>query len=82
LSCNEPLAANPSLEVRRRLESILINIDRALPAAEVLRRLRAIQMLEQIGSPEARRVLIMMAGGAPAAWETQEAQASLQRLAR
>jgi RNA polymerase sigma factor (sigma-70 family) len=78
----EVLAGNPSLELRRHLETRLAKAVHAVPVGEGSRRLRAIQVLEQIGSPEARRVLEVLAGGEPAAWETQEAKASLQRLAR
>jgi hypothetical protein len=38
-------------------------------------------VLERTGSPAARRVLETLAKGAPAARETREAKASLQRLA-
>ena len=52
-------------------------VDRVL---DVLRRVRAIQILEQIGSAEAAHVLETLASGTPAARETWEAQASLARL--
>jgi hypothetical protein len=48
----------------------------------LLQRLRAVQVLERIGSPEARQILEALAKGAPGARETREAQASLSRLAR
>jgi WD40 repeat protein len=73
------LNANPSLERQRRLEAILAEPKR--PPAEALRTLRAIAVLERIGTPEARRVLEKLGGGA-AARETREAQAALQRLKR
>jgi hypothetical protein len=47
----------------------------------MLQRLRAIQVLEQIGSPEAARILKELAGGAPSAHETLEAKAASERLA-
>jgi hypothetical protein len=76
----QALAGNPSLELRRRLERLLEQAGRQIPSGERLGRLRALRVLEQIGSPEARRMLEVMAGGAPAAWETQEAKACLRRL--
>ena len=44
--------------------------------------LRAVAVLERIGTPQARRVLATLAGGAEGARLTREAQASLQRLRR
>jgi hypothetical protein len=79
----EPLATAlqtaPELEVRRRIERLLDAIPGA-PAPAALRPLRAIHVLELIGSPEARTVLQALAGGAPAAWPTCEARAGLERL--
>lgn len=71
------LENRPSLEMRRRLEAILAGPKR--PPAEALRTLRAVTVLERIGTPEARRILEKLAGGA-AALETHSAQAALQRL--
>jgi hypothetical protein len=47
-----------------------------------LRHLRAIQALEQIGSPDARRILQSLTEGAATAPETREAKAALERLAQ
>lgn len=63
--------------MRRRIEVILSEPKWAPPLS--LRTLRAIAVLERIGTPEARRILEKLAGGA-AAPETREAQKSLQRL--
>jgi hypothetical protein len=67
-------------ETRRRLEGILAKLDS--PDASTVRTIRAITILERIGSPDARAVLQTLAGGAPGAHATEEAAASLQRLAR
>jgi RNA polymerase sigma factor (sigma-70 family) len=72
------LADKPSLEVRRRVERLLERLD----GAEQRRRARALEVLENIGSPESRRVLSALARGAPDAYLTQEAQTSLDRLGR
>ncbi|HEV3204810.1 MAG TPA: hypothetical protein VGY77_10520, partial [Gemmataceae bacterium] len=78
----EALATKPSLDVRRRLETILAAISNSVPTPEVFRHLRAIQVLEQISSREAREVLESLAKGIPEALETQEAKASLGRLGK
>jgi hypothetical protein len=66
------------LDYRRRLEEILEAL--AVPSGEALRALRAVEVLERIGTPEARRVLEGLAGGAAEARLTREAKASLVRL--
>jgi RNA polymerase sigma factor (sigma-70 family) len=76
----EVLAKNPSVELRKRVEMLLAR-PRVVRSPEVLRRVRAIQALERIGTPSARSVLQTLAGGAPLARETEEARASLKRLA-
>ena len=50
--------------------------------AERLRMLRALEVLEKIGSEAAKKHLTSLAGGAPDAWLTCEAKACLHRLAR
>jgi WD40 repeat protein len=73
------LKTNTSLEKRRRLEQILKVLANS-PGADGLRVIRAITVLERIGSTEARAILETLAGGAPFARQTKEAQASLRRL--
>ncbi|HWG44069.1 MAG TPA: PQQ-binding-like beta-propeller repeat protein [Gemmataceae bacterium] len=77
----ETLEKKPSLEVRRRVEGLLTRpwIVRSPP---LLRRLRAMQVLEQLGTPKAVRLLEDHAKGAPAARATRDAKAALQRLAK
>jgi hypothetical protein len=72
-------ADNPSAEVKRRTEAIL-NTRHSIPAGELLRRLRAIHMLEQVGSKEAQQVLRVLGSGAAEARDTREARESLKRL--
>ena len=74
------MTASIPLETRRRLEQIVNKVADA-PSSETLRSIRAIMALERIGSAEAQGVLKTMAGGAPGARETEEAKASLERLA-
>jgi hypothetical protein len=53
-----------------------------VPPPDVLRRLRTVRVLEQIGSPEAGRLLEALAKGAPVAAETGAVGAALERLSR
>jgi truncated hemoglobin YjbI len=77
------LKTNPSLERKRRIESVLSSLDRSAPlAGAALREVRAIQVLERIGSEEARTVLKRLANGLASARLTREAKASLERMAR
>ena len=76
----EAMKRNPPLETRRRLDEIVNKLDDT-PRPETIRSLRAIMVLERIGTPEARAVLTTIAGGAPGARETEDAKESLERLA-
>jgi hypothetical protein len=74
------LRGKPPLELRRRVEQLLR--DAEAMSHEQLRLLRAVELLEQVGSPEARQVLRALASGAPEVRRTREAKAALNRLAR
>jgi RNA polymerase sigma factor (sigma-70 family) len=77
------LAGRPSLDSRRRLERLVEQMaPDPVPPADILRALRAVEVLEHIGTPEAKRLLDRLAGGAAGARLTLEAQAAGQRLAR
>jgi RNA polymerase sigma factor (sigma-70 family) len=69
----------PSIELRRRVESLLDRISETSP--ERLRKLRAVEVLEWLNTREARQLLDHLAQGAPGAWLTREAKASLTRCA-
>jgi len=71
------LQTNPSAEVRKRITALLEKI-----GPERFRPLRAVEALEHIGNPEAQDMLKKLATGDPEARLTQEAKASLERLAR
>ena len=80
-------AASSRLSLRRReqlkrLEELLEKQDRMAIGAEALRVLRAIEVLEQIGTPEAQNVLKTLAEGAPEVRRTREAKAACERLAK
>jgi RNA polymerase sigma factor (sigma-70 family) len=76
----QALDGKPSAEVRRRVTRLLERID-GEKTPEQLRSLRAVEVLERLGTAEARQVLEDLAKGTPEARQTQEATASLQRLA-
>jgi hypothetical protein len=76
------LADRPALETRRRLEDLLEKLEGPVTTAEVLRPLRTVEVLEQIGTPAAQAVLTRLAQGGPGARRTEQAKASLERLAK
>ncbi|HEY7314285.1 MAG TPA: WD40 repeat domain-containing protein [Gemmataceae bacterium] len=76
------LDANPSLELRRRAEALLAKMGVESLPLTVLRDVRALEVLEQIGDAEATALLRRLAEGAPEARLTREAKASLERLAK
>jgi hypothetical protein len=76
------LEAKVSLEVRKRVERLLARLDEADVPADRLQVIRAIKVLEYQNTTEARRLLKVLAAGAPGALPTEEAKAALQHLAR
>jgi WD40 repeat protein len=74
------LSRQPTIEVRRRLEKLLAELD-GPGASERLRAVRALAVLEQAGTPEARQALAEVAQTEPGSWRGREAQAALRRLA-
>jgi RNA polymerase sigma factor (sigma-70 family) len=77
------LQRNPTIELRRRLEGLDEQQTREIwsPGPERLRALRAVEVLELAGTPEARGVLKTLAEGALGAQLTEEAKSSQLRLA-
>jgi hypothetical protein len=76
------LAGKPSPEARRRLGALLERLGGARPAPETVRQIRAVEALERIANPEARRLLDKLAAWPPEARLTQEARAAAGRLAK
>jgi RNA polymerase sigma factor (sigma-70 family) len=76
------LANNPSLETRRRLQALLekSGTTSMILQGDRLRAHRAVEVLERIGTPEARRLLTSLAAGAPGALQTRAAEDAFQRL--
>jgi WD40 repeat protein len=75
------LTAKPSLEAHRRVQALLAKLE-PVNSPELLREVRAVEVLEHIGTPPARQILKELAKGAPTDRLTQEAKASLERLAK
>jgi WD domain, G-beta repeat len=71
-----------SLESKRRAERVLKSLESRGLSAETLRAMRAVELLERIGGPDARHMLEALAAGAPDTRLTLEAQASLRRMPR
>jgi hypothetical protein len=79
---HKAVGGRPSPEMRQRAEELLGKLDQPTASPERLRVLRAIEVLEHVGTAEARRILERVAGGMPEARVTEEAKQSLDRLAK
>lgn len=75
----QALAKTPSSEAKRRIEGILSRLNKG-GSPKHLRALRAIEVLERIGSPQAKDVLRSLAGKALPPELREEVQATLRRL--
>jgi RNA polymerase sigma factor (sigma-70 family) len=75
----QALAEGPPLSLRQRLEQLLNRLSNAPPTAK-LRELRAVEVLELIGTPEAHQVLQGLADGATTARLTRQVNRALHRL--
>ncbi|HKI32919.1 MAG TPA: PQQ-binding-like beta-propeller repeat protein [Gemmataceae bacterium] len=77
------LAAGPSAEAKRAIEDLLEKMkDKEGPPTELVRPLRAVEVLEDLGTPEARKVLESLSKGRPEATLTVAAKEALARLDR
>jgi Tol biopolymer transport system component len=73
---------NPSAEVRQRIGGLLEKLGKPGNHPEDLRGVRALEALELIATPEAKKLLEGLTEGAPEASLTREAAASCRRLAK
>jgi WD40 repeat protein len=73
------LAGQLNAETRRRLEQVRDKLASAVLEGDRLRGVRVVEVLEHIGTPQARAVLQALADGAPGAVLTASAQAALKR---
>ncbi len=74
------ITATATLELRQRLELLLGKLDGTGFPPETLRQMRAVEVLEHIGTPEAQTVLEGLAQGDAHVRLTQEAKAAVLRL--
>jgi WD40 repeat protein len=81
-SLREAAKGELSLEARKRVEELLDSIKAGMMKPQSLRQVRAVEVLEQIGSDDARDMLKTLAKGMPTARLTREANAALERLAK
>ena len=79
---HKALAAGPSAERKKRIEGLLEKLRVKMPPREMVRPLRAVEVLERLGTPEARKVLEVLAKGRSAEPLTQAAVEALDRLRR
>jgi len=78
----EAIRSTVSAEVVRRANELVDMLARLTLAGEPLRQARAVEVLERIGSADARAILTDLAKGAPSARLTQEAKQALERSER
>jgi WD40 repeat protein len=74
------LEAQPSAEKKRRLMELLEALKATGPTSDMVRTTRALEVLERLGTPEARQLLEELGKGNKDAKLTQDAQATLKRL--
>ncbi|MEK7270577.1 MAG: hypothetical protein AAB215_06495 [Planctomycetota bacterium] len=76
------LEASPSPEAADRIRKLLSDLEISLPIppGPTLAKMRAVQALERIGSPEALGILEEISKGPPSAPETADARSALERL--
>jgi WD40 repeat protein len=78
----QALAGRPTLEVRRRLEKLLVRLEETAYPPERLQAVRAVVALERAGTPAARALLRELVRGAGDARLTRAAGEALARLDR
>jgi hypothetical protein len=76
----EVLSEQPSAEVRRRANALLLKLKSSEVSPELVVAVRTLEVLERAATPEARRLLQTLADGAPGARLTKEAQAVMNRM--
>jgi WD40 repeat protein len=72
----------PSPELRRQLEGLIVKLGTLRVPHDLLRPLRAVEVLERMATPEGRQLLQALAKGTPDSRLTHEARTALERLAK
>jgi hypothetical protein len=75
----QALAGRPTLEVRDRLDRLLVRLKPGLPSTATLRTQRVLEVLERMGTPEARKALEALAKQDPRAWLTKQVKAAVKQ---
>jgi len=81
VALRKALAGKPSPELRRQAQRLLDQLGAPVAEPARARELRAVELLETLGTAEARAVLQDLARGVPEVGLTRQAQAALRRLA-
>ena len=79
---DKALANKPALETHLRLEDVRKRVTGLVLQGDRLQMVRAIEVLERIGTPDARQVLQTLAQGAAGSLITTQAQGAMGRLRR
>lgn len=74
------LKGSPSAEVKWRVEDLLRRVEEGTQSGQPLRLRRAIRILEEVGTPEARQVLTTLADEGGTSSTARAAKAALARL--
>jgi RNA polymerase sigma factor (sigma-70 family) len=73
------LAGRPSAEARRRLDALLARDGGVVHSTEAIRTVRAVEVLEQVGTSNAWKALAELGKDLPDAWAGHQAKLALER---
>ena len=76
------LDASPALEARRRIEALVTKLEPPFADPGLLRTIRALEVLERIGTLDARVILEQLAAGGRGHRVTEDARDALDRLTK
>jgi WD40 repeat protein len=76
---DKALATKPALETHLRLQEVRKRVTGPVLKSDKLREYRVLEVLERMGTPEARELLETLAAGAPGAMVTTQAGKALER---